>query len=333
MLQQSTAKAINAKTSNKANEERLGSEYLNRTAFIGGIKYSTTRDDILEYVQRFGEIESVFYPINKHTGLPKGFAKVLFAHASYLKNILKDKPHVIHNFEISISAWVPKSEFISKKEKPSINKIFVKYTDSFDFDVLERHFSQFGSLSSVDIKINYVTNLQRGIAFVIFEKQSSADAALKAGSVQSIEHRQIEVRPSKSTDDLIKESRPWMQSVEHLIMFNYHTSKDLVAVHIQATDGQSDGCYVPDDKMLQAALGRPGVSLADTSNRAKKKKLRWLIDKSVFSDSRDVGWPNHHIKPCSSKYTNRLIVGTQHSIPNLMFRTNNAPVHDEHQID
>ena len=73
------------------------------------------------------------------------------------------------NDKINASAWVPKSEFDSKKERPSKNKLFIKYDGHFDYYVLKNHFFQYGKVSAIDIKVNYSTNIQRGIAFIVFK--------------------------------------------------------------------------------------------------------------------------------------------------------------------
>ena len=105
-------------------QESASSEGSNTIAFLGGFMHVTKEDDVRKYTEQFGEVATVMYPINRRTGLPKGFAKVQFTQHSYLKNLLRCKSHVLHNAKINASAWVPKSEFDSKKEKPSKKIIY-----------------------------------------------------------------------------------------------------------------------------------------------------------------------------------------------------------------
>lgn len=49
-----------------------------RKMFIGGLKESTTREELEEYFVRYGEIKDVELPLEKVSRRPRGFAFITF---------------------------------------------------------------------------------------------------------------------------------------------------------------------------------------------------------------------------------------------------------------
>jgi RNA recognition motif. (a.k.a. RRM, RBD, or RNP domain) len=314
------AEKLNAHCPSESLERISSSDCLTTVAFLGGIRCASTEADVKAYAEQFGEVYSVFYPISRHNGLPRGFAKVHFTQPSYLENFLRSKPHTLHEAEINVSEWVPKSEYVSKKEKPSKNKLFIKYDGLFDFDPLNSYFSKYGEVSSVDIKVNHATNIQRGIAFIVYKLSSSALAALKDGDTHSIEGRPIRIQPSKSMEEINNEANPWYNQKYYLARYNFYITEELLNFHKEILGGHLETKFMQENKALLAALRRPGKKISEITKKNDLRRLRWLKDNAFYSDSRNAGWCNHHVKPCSSGYVNREIVDTQHTLPNLFHR-------------
>ena len=63
--------------------------------YLGNLAYHVTKDDIIDLLGSFGEVDDVSIPIDKISGLPRGFAIVEMPDDSAGQNAIKslnDKP-------------------------------------------------------------------------------------------------------------------------------------------------------------------------------------------------------------------------------------------------
>lgn len=175
---------------------------------MGGIPKQTTREEVFAYIKKFGKLKYFALPYTKEDkDSHKGFAKALFESPEDAAAFLHYSNHAICGTSIGVSEWVPKNQHISKKEVPSENKLFFKFKSIIAERDLVPYFSQFGKVSSIEIKFNYKTNQIRDFGFVIFECSKSTQKVLKAGHSHMVAGKGILVYSSKSNKDLITEKQ------------------------------------------------------------------------------------------------------------------------------
>lgn len=174
--------------------------------FIGGIPKQATRKEIINYVCQFGKLKYFALPHNKNEQEGhKGFSKVLFEKTEDMLAFINFKNHRLHGVSIGVSQWVAKRDHKSKKEIPSVCKLFFKFKVAPSQNELYDHFSQFGLINNIEIKVNYRTNQIRDFGFVIFADPISTQRALGYGTLHMIGRKSILVFNSKSQSEFMKE--------------------------------------------------------------------------------------------------------------------------------
>lgn len=44
--------------------------------YVGNISYETTKEDLMDFFQEYGEVKDVYVPVDRESGAPRGFAFV-----------------------------------------------------------------------------------------------------------------------------------------------------------------------------------------------------------------------------------------------------------------
>jgi len=138
--------------------------------FVGGLSWETQQKDLRDYFSKFGEIQDVNLKMDPMTGRSRGFAFVQFTSADSVEKVLGVKAHSINGKQVD-----PKLT----KPKPQNKKIFIGGLDpDLPEDDLRAYFSKFGSIESVELPFDKIKNQRRQFAFLTFESEESADAAV-----------------------------------------------------------------------------------------------------------------------------------------------------------
>eukprot|EP01138_Halocafeteria_seosinensis_P016335 gb/GECG01016666.1/.p1 GENE.gb/GECG01016666.1/~~gb/GECG01016666.1/.p1 ORF type:complete len:521 (+),score=62.15 gb/GECG01016666.1/:1-1563(+) len=79
-----------------------------RKIFCGGLHYSTTEEDLKNYFQQFGEIESVQVVYSRETSRSRGFGFVVFTDAASVQRVVNRRMHTINDKMVEVKLAVPK---------------------------------------------------------------------------------------------------------------------------------------------------------------------------------------------------------------------------------
>lgn len=151
--------------------------------FVGGLTLETTEKELQDYFGQYGAIQNVTIKVNPQTGKSKGFAFVLFISADTVEQVLAQKEHVINGKTID-----------AKKAKAKPGKIFVGgITPELTDDDIKTYFSQFGSITQVEMPFDKTKNQRKGFCFITFENDSIVKELLKKPK-QTIKDKQVDVK-------------------------------------------------------------------------------------------------------------------------------------------
>jgi len=151
--------------------------------FVGGLTLETTEKELQDYFGQFGAIQNVTIKVNPQTGKSKGFAFVLFGSADTVDQVLAQKEHVINGKTVD-----------AKKAKAKPGKIFVGgITSDLTDDDIKSYFSQFGTITQVEMPFDKTKNQRKGFCFITFENDSIVKELLKKPK-QTIKDKQVDVK-------------------------------------------------------------------------------------------------------------------------------------------
>jgi len=138
--------------------------------FVGGLSWETQQKDLKDYFSKFGEVQEVNLKIDPTTGRSRGFAFVQFTSADAVGKVVSGNPHTINNKQVDAKRANP---------KPLNKKIFIGGLDpEFSEDELRKYFSQYGAIENVELPYDKLKNQRRQFAFLTFESEEAADAAV-----------------------------------------------------------------------------------------------------------------------------------------------------------
>lgn len=154
-----------------------------RTVFLGGIPIDTNKQELLDFLQIYDEVEYLDIAREKNSMACKGFAKAILKTEQGLQRLLSVGRHTIRGLEIGVKKWSKKSDYLREKDEVSRRKLYVRYHPSYTKDDLILHFSIFGYIESIDIKTDPWTNEQRNFAYVVFKTEEEARRAAQNSSI------------------------------------------------------------------------------------------------------------------------------------------------------
>lgn len=172
------------------------------TLFIGGIPRKASQAEVKRYLTGYGPLAKFSMPYSKYAPGHNGYCKVVFADLSVSVLFLTKNDHVIRNTSVGVSIWVKREEFTTHKEQPSENKIFFKFKNSLTESEVKNFFEQYGSVESVSIKLNRVTDRIRDFGFVVFDSAITANKILAMNTEFLVNNKIVRVYPSRSQNDL-----------------------------------------------------------------------------------------------------------------------------------
>jgi RNA recognition motif-containing protein len=139
-----------------------------RKIFVGGIDYTVQDEELKQHFSKFGEVVSANVKFDRTSGRSRGFAFVEFAKVEDCQRALQNRDQQIKNKTVEIKA--AKSH---EKKKVFIGGIPSDLTE----EELRNHFNQYGKVEEIEWPTDKNTKQHRNFAFIIFEDESSADAA------------------------------------------------------------------------------------------------------------------------------------------------------------
>merc|ERR1719283_228343 len=194
-------------------EPRDPEDEVMRKLFVGNMNVISTKETVEEYFQNFGELENVYCP----TG--KGYAFLTFKYASGIDAVQRARPHKVDDRLVDTKrstpkefAGIPDMEARSKKLYISGARSYGEeavghsgLTGSITDDDLEKYFSQFGTVTSIDQKVWPDTGKKRGYGYIEFDDEDAVDKIVLLG-IHIIGGARMEARKglSKEQQEAIK---------------------------------------------------------------------------------------------------------------------------------
>jgi nucleolin len=165
------------------------------TIFVGGISYDASEEDLSEFFNKCGKIKSVRVPRYHDSGKPRGYAHIDFATSEGVnKALAKNRERMMGRYlDIKIANRKRNGgDFDISEKPPNCKTIFIK---NLPYDTNEKEvFSAFqfcGKISHVRLVKWQHTNKLKGIGYVEFAKEESAEIAVKKRHEISVGGRSV----------------------------------------------------------------------------------------------------------------------------------------------
>jgi RNA recognition motif-containing protein len=189
--------------------------------FVGGLARETTTESLKTYFEQFGELCDAIVMF-KEGGIPRGFGFVTFSNPSAVPINFLQTAHIVDNKQVDVKSAVPQEEmvpgaspppFYAQYETPNvgyqrsppaytttdgISKLFIGgLTPTTTKEMLETHFSQFGTLTDSVVMSEEGTGKPRGFGFVTYQTEQQATAAVQAQGAHVIDNKVVDVKKAQ----------------------------------------------------------------------------------------------------------------------------------------
>lgn len=142
----------------------------NRKLFLGGLSWETEERDLMDYFNKFGEVDKVTIKYDNVTGRSRGFGFVTFVNTDSVDAVLNAGPHYIKNRAVD-----PKRP----KGKTGLKKIFVGgINGDLSKEEIKSYFEKFGNIENIERPFDRQRNRSRDFCFIIFETEEAAESAI-----------------------------------------------------------------------------------------------------------------------------------------------------------
>lgn len=151
-----------------------------RKLFVGGLSWETGDKHLKEYFEKYGPVEKVELKLDAMTGRSRGFAFIVYESAESVAKVMEvGDGHAINSKKVDV-----------KKAKGRTGKLFVgglkaEMTD----DDIRNAFSQYGTVTELELPMDKAKGQRKGFGFVTFEKEDTMKEVLKRGSIDIGEHK------------------------------------------------------------------------------------------------------------------------------------------------
>lgn len=161
-----------------------------RKMFVGGIAQEASEQDLRDYFEKYGQVESVILKLDPLTRRSRGFAFIIFASDDVLASVL-EKDHVVKGKKVAVK------KAASKQGKIYAGGFQEGVTDAEIRDLM----AQYGSVIDIQRPVDRAKNEPKSFCFVTFEKEEVANDLIKKGTL-TIKGKDIDIKRvnSKSND-------------------------------------------------------------------------------------------------------------------------------------
>lgn len=279
-------------------------ENLETAIFIGGIPLTSSRKQILDFLQKFDPVKSLHLPRDRASGKLKGYAKAVLTSQTGVDTLLNcTEPHRIDHLTVGVSRWKNQRDYIMLKDQHVNSKVYVKFPSSVSREDLFTYFNgKFGLVRDIDIKTDPFTKRLRDFCYISFEEEQSARLAVSQGP-HTISGYQI---------------RCEMSTPAHLVRGHQteghrQKPKDLKLQNLTAQAPYTNSAPVNDirddhklDNSQQKIFSDKNKSLAPVTMSPPSNKIGGNISnpsqfKPDFS-SKDLGLPNQNLESTCREY-------------------------------
>ena len=178
-----------------------------KSVFVKGLPFTITREEIEEVFSAAGSVLNVRIPLNSNNA-PRGIAYVDFdSHeaAATAVNLLGGTAIGGKLVFVELSNSIISSSVSNPERLEGCKTVMVRYFYSYDEELLKNLFTSCGKILRAQIQKHKETGQPLGYAFVEFEDQSGADAAISVSNTQ-VDGYYIQV--AYSTKGKVKKVKP-----------------------------------------------------------------------------------------------------------------------------
>ncbi|XP_031232051.1 CUGBP Elav-like family member 1 [Mastomys coucha] len=142
--------------------------------FIGGLSQELSKQVLLEYLSKFGEIIDFIIKIDPNTGLSRGFGFVLFKDSSTVEKVLRVKDHKVEGKKIEFKrAKALESQFPMKK-------VFVGgLNPRMSEEKIRAYFGTFGQIEAIELPLCSDTQERRAFGFIKYMDENPVRKVLE----------------------------------------------------------------------------------------------------------------------------------------------------------
>lgn len=158
-----------------------------RKIFIGGLTNDITIQQVKDYFNQFGEVDTVDFKMDKFTGQSRGYGFVTFIDGNVANSLLSSvTQHFIGSKKIDVKK-------VAKKNRLDC-KIFVGgiSQDTTETDVRD-YFSQFGTIIEFEQPYDKTRNMKKNFCFLTFSNPNEVKMALQSPK-QTVNGKQVDVK-------------------------------------------------------------------------------------------------------------------------------------------
>ena len=98
-----------------------------RRMFVGNLNTQTTENELEEYFNKFGQVESVSIKVHADTKRSRGFGFIIFKQSCDVDTALSSRPHTLMGAKLDCKRSTPKSEGVGMEER--VKKIWIGKPD------------------------------------------------------------------------------------------------------------------------------------------------------------------------------------------------------------
>ncbi|VDL64477.1 unnamed protein product [Nippostrongylus brasiliensis] len=243
-----------------------------RRLFVSGIANNVPEETVRGYFSQFGAISEFTLPVERETGMNRGYAYITFLDDTSNTRCMEESIHKINGRDVTITR-LSDEDAITSMESLKSHKLFVSFlgVESVTEDSLRQAFSMYGSISSV----NFARDEDGGLlyyAIIKFDKEDAVDMCLQRN--HCINGRSIVVRKAV-TKEQFKLAEQAERERAHLQEHQKHgyagyTNTRLVAVPVRP----QQPTISPQVQAYQAHSATTQVSLSHEQYRLEYERYQ-----------------------------------------------------------
>ncbi|XP_053601980.1 RNA-binding protein 45-like [Plodia interpunctella] len=179
-------------------------------------------EDLRPHFEEFGEVENIYLPRDRNTRESKGVAYIKYTKTSHAAAAIEKKTLTDSGKPIKVMVAASKNEVTPSTNEDRYKRLFIKVPKDIKREEIIEHFSTFGSVISVHIHKDKVTDACKGFAYVNFK---TFLGAAKAYEECDRKYKAVFATPK----DELKRSRNSLDNIGHFpdnFAFNNHYNRD-----------------------------------------------------------------------------------------------------------
>ncbi|CAD5227814.1 unnamed protein product [Bursaphelenchus okinawaensis] len=175
-----------------------------RKLFIGGLSLSTTDEGLREFYGQFGNIVDCVVMRDSATKKSRGFGFVSYNAKAEVDKCMAARPHTIDGKQVDPKRAVPRELSSRGEANVSTNRLYVSgVREEHTQEAFQTHFSDYGTVTKVEIITDKQTNKPRGFGFITFDDYDAVDKCVLKKSHMICGFR-CDVKKALSRDEMAR---------------------------------------------------------------------------------------------------------------------------------